>query len=86
MADTVCQRHAGLVLAEGGSNQGVTVIGQGREVVEKIWYRTEATKLTSSSQFSDFARLAIEACGELYGANSAKCTQTTNAFKAVKIL
>lgn len=79
--------YASYLLADGGTNQGVKVIAQGREKVEKIWYRVETTKLTSSSQFKDFANAAVTACGELYGGTtSVTCKEVTNAFKAVKIL
>lgn len=78
--------YAAYLLSDGGTNQNVKVTAQGRDKVEKIWYLTETTLLTSSSQFKDFANAAVKACGTLYGSSSATCTQTTNAFKAVKIL
>lgn len=78
--------YAAYLLSDGGSNQGVTVVGQGRDVTEKIWYRTESTKLTASSKFADFAKLAVAACGEIYGASSQQCVQTTNAMKATKMM
>lgn len=79
--------YAAYLLSDGGTNQGVKVVAQGRETVEKIWYRAETTGMTSSSQFKDFANAAVKACGELFGGTtSVKCKETTNAFKAVKIL
>ncbi len=78
--------HAAYLLAAGGSDQGISVRPQGRSVVEKIWYRTETTKLTSSAKFADFANAAIRACQELYGNGANECVQTENAFKATKIL
>ncbi len=78
--------YAAYLLAAGGSDQGVSVRAQGRHVVEKIWYRTETTKLTSNAKFADFANAAIRACQELYGNNAEECVQTENAFKATKIL
>lgn len=78
--------YAAYLLSDGGTNQGVKVTGQGRDKVEKIWYLTETTLLTSSSQFKDFANAAVKACGTLYGSSSVTCKETTNAFKAVKIL
>ncbi len=78
--------YAAYLLAAGGSDQGVSVRGQGRGVVEQIWYRTEVTKLTSSAKFADFANAAIRACQELYGNGANECVQTENAFKATKIL
>lgn len=78
--------YAAYLLAAGGSNQGVTVRAEGRGVVETIWYRTEVTKLTSSSKFADFANLAIKACEELYGRGSDECTQADAAFRATLIL
>ncbi len=78
--------YAAYLLAAGGSNQGVSVRAQGRSVVEKIWYRTEVTKLTSNAKFVDFANAAIRACEELYGRGSNECVQTEAAFRATKIL
>lgn len=78
---------AAFLLSDGGTNQGVKVTGQGRQVTEKIWYKVETTALTSSAQFKDFANACVKTCGTLYGGTTSKqCTETTNAFKATKVL
>lgn len=79
--------YAAYLLSDGGTNQGVKVTGQGRPVTEQIWYKVETTALTSSAQFKDFANACVKVCGTLYGgASSKQCTETTNAFKATKVL
>jgi Zn-dependent metalloprotease len=75
--------YACYLASDGGANNGVTVKGQGRDKVEKVWYRAESTKLTSSSKFADFATAAIASCGELYGGTtSTVCKEFENAMKA----
>lgn len=78
--------YAVYLLSDGGTHKGVTVVGQGRDVAEDIMWRVESTKLTSSAKFTDWANASVAACGELFGASSAKCQQTSQAMKAVKIL
>ncbi len=64
---------------------GSTVTGAGRSAVEKIWYRTLATKLTSSSNYAAARNGAIASAKELYGASSAQCTAVESAFSAISV-
>ncbi len=52
---------------------GSTVTGVGRDVAEKVWYRTLTTKLTSSSGYAAARNGAIASAKELYGKNTAQC-------------
>ncbi len=53
---------------------GSTVTGIGHQKVERIWYRTLATKLTSSSTYAAARDGAIASAKELYGTDSTECT------------
>ena len=64
---------------------GATVTGAGRAAAEKIWYRTLSTKLTSSSTYAAARNGAIASAKELYGAGSAQCLATQNAFSAIAV-
>jgi Zn-dependent metalloprotease len=64
---------------------GATVTGAGRAAAEKIWYRTLSTKLTSSSTYAAARNGAIASAKELYGAGSAQCLATENAFSAIAV-
>lgn len=76
--------HGCYLAAEGGTYNGVDIIGQGREVVGAIWWRTLTTKLTSSAKFSNWATATRSSCAELYGgSNSDTCVQIDNALTAI---
>ncbi len=62
-----------------------TVTGAGRDAIEKIWYRTLSTKLTSTSTYASARNGAIASAKELYGASSAQCTAVESAFSAISV-
>ncbi|GAA2739789.1 M4 family metallopeptidase [Pedococcus aerophilus] len=64
---------------------GSTVTGAGRSNVEKVWYRTLSTKLTSSSNYAAARNGAIASAKELFGATSATCTAVEKAFTAIAV-
>ncbi len=64
---------------------GSTVTGAGRAAMEKIWYRTLSTKLTSSSTYAAARNGAIASAKELYGTGSAQCTAVAAAFSAISV-
>ncbi len=64
---------------------GSTVTGGGRTNIEKVWYRTLSTKLTSGSTYKNAREGAIASAIELYGANSATCTAVEQAFTAIAV-
>ncbi len=62
-----------------------TVTGAGRSNIEKVWYRTLSTKLTSNSNYAAAREGAIASAKELYGAGSAVCTAVETAFSAISV-
>ena len=64
---------------------GSTVTGAGRDAIEKVWYRTLSTKLTSGSTYANAREGAIASAKELYGASSATCTAVEKAFSAIAV-
>jgi Zn-dependent metalloprotease len=64
---------------------GSTVTGAGRPAMEKIWYRTLSTKLTSSSTYAAARNGAIASAKELYGAGSAQCLAAESGFSAIGV-
>lgn len=64
---------------------GSTVEGAGREAMEKIWYTTLSTKLTSSSGYAEAREGVIESAIELFGADSAECKAAEAAMTAIDV-
>lgn len=73
------------LLAQGGTHNGVTVTGIGRDAAAKIFYTTMANYLTSTSNFATAKAASIQATKDLYGTSSSYVTSVTNAFNAVGI-
>ncbi|WP_405060073.1 M4 family metallopeptidase [Kribbella sp. NBC_01505] len=65
------------------SCNGTTFAGIGRNIVAKVWYRTLATKLTSSSNYLAARNGAILSAKELYGAGSPQCLGIQRAFAGI---
>ena len=61
------------------------VTGAGRTNIEKVWYRTLSTKLTSNSNYAAARNGAIASAKELFGATSATCTAVEKAFTAIAV-
>ncbi|WP_431843176.1 M4 family metallopeptidase [Calidifontibacter indicus] len=61
------------------------VTGAGHTNIEKVWYRTLSTKLTSGSNYKSAREGAINSAIELYGASSATCTAVEKAFDAIAV-
>ena len=66
-----------------GSAAAVT--GAGRGNIEKVWYRTLSTKLTSGSTYAAAREGAIASAKELYGAESQTCKSVEAAFTAIAV-
>ncbi|GAA2739783.1 hypothetical protein GCM10009867_37270 [Pedococcus aerophilus] len=66
-----------------GSAPAVT--GAGRTNIEKVWYRTLSTKLTSRSDYKAAREGAIASAKELYGAGSPTCVAVKSAFDAIAV-
>ena len=60
-----------------------TVTGIGHTKVERIWYRTLSTYLTSSSNYAAARTGVIKAAKDLYGAGSAECAAVDKAMGAI---
>ena len=61
------------------------VTGIGHAKAEKIWYRTLATYLVSSSNYAAARTGAIKSAKDLYGAGSAECAAVEKAFTAIAV-
>ena len=61
------------------------VTGAGRTTIEKVWYRTLSTKLTSRSDYKAARDGAIASAKELYGAGSPTCVAVKSAFDAIGV-
>ncbi|MFC7488850.1 M4 family metallopeptidase [Knoellia sp. CPCC 206453] len=59
--------------------------GAGRANIEKVWYRTLSTKLTSRSDYMAAREGAITSAKELYGAGSPTCIAVKSAFDAIAV-
>ena len=59
--------------------------GAGRANIEKVWYRTLSTKLTSNSNYAAARNGAIASAKELYGATSQTCKSVEAAFTAIAV-
>lgn len=64
---------------------GATVTGAGHSAIEKVWFRTLTTKLTSTSGYAAAREGAIRSAKELYGKNSAVCASVQSAFDAISV-
>jgi len=64
---------------------GSSFTGGGRSNIEKVWYRTLSTKLTSGSTYLNAREGAIASAVELYGAGSATCVAVEKAFTAIAV-
>jgi Zn-dependent metalloprotease len=64
---------------------GATIVGVGRDVAAKVWYRTLSTKLSSGSTYRDAREGAINSAKELYGADSAQCKGIEAAFSGISV-
>lgn len=73
------------LIAEGGTFNGCTISGLGRETEERILYLAQTKYLTPSSNFLTLYQAIKSACGELFGDTSAECQNVDNAAKAVEI-
>ncbi|MGG5260195.1 M4 family metallopeptidase [Phycicoccus avicenniae] len=62
-----------------------TVVGAGRANIEKVWYRTLSTKLTSTSNYQAAREGAIASAKELFPTNAAVCTAVQGAFDAISV-
>lgn len=79
------QNHWFYLLANGGSNNGVTVSGIGIAKAAKIAYRNLTVYLSSNSRYIDARNGAIFSALDLYGDCSFELEQTIKAWNAVNV-
>ena len=77
--------HAAYLMAEGGTYNGFTITGIGRDATGAIYYRALVNYLTSTANFGDAYFALLNACADLYGAGSATCTSVQQALDAVEM-
>jgi Zn-dependent metalloprotease len=64
---------------------GATLSGIGRDQAAAIWYRALTVYMTSTTSYPQAANDMVKAAADLYGATSAQCTATVNAWKGVSV-
>ncbi|MBI4318450.1 MAG: pre-peptidase C-terminal domain-containing protein [Chloroflexi bacterium] len=77
--------HAAYLMSEGGTYNGRTISGIGRNATERIFYRALTTYLTSGSDFGDTYNALISSATDLYGAGSAVVSNVTLALQATEM-
>ena len=73
------------LLAQGGTQNGVTVAGIGFDNAIRVVYRNLTVYLTSTSNYADARAGAIRAANDLFGTCSAQTRAVTNAWAAVGV-
>ncbi len=74
-----------VLLADGGTHNGINVQGIGKTKAAKIAYRNLSVYLNSGSNYMSARIGAINSAKDLYGPCSAELIATTNAWAAVKV-
>lgn len=64
---------------------GSTVVGAGRAVAERVWYRAATTTIASNSKWVDARNATILSARELYGDGSSQCLSVEQAWQAVGV-
>ncbi|WP_151735233.1 M4 family metallopeptidase [Paenibacillus tengchongensis] len=73
------------LVVQGGTFNGQTITGIGRDAAVQIYYNALVNYLTTSSNFSAARAAVIQSATELYGAGSAQVTAVTKAYTAVGV-
>jgi neutral peptidase B len=80
---------AAYLITEGGTNNGIEIIGVGRSKAEKIYYRALNLYLTPSSGFKEMREAAIQAARDLHpdrnGVPSTEVKAVMNAYSSVGV-
>ena len=77
--------HAAYLMSDGGSYNGRTISGIGRNRTEQIFYRALTVYFSSSTGFNQAYTGLRAACADLFGSSSTYCTNATNALQAVEM-
>lgn len=73
------------LMTDGGSHNGCTISGVGRQTSSAIMYSVLTNYLSSSSNFYDFYAGIQQACGDLYGSTSDICKEVKKATQATEL-
>lgn len=73
------------LMVEGGTYNGCSVVGIGKDKALKIIYKTLSTYLTSTSNMRNFYDSTLQACSDLYGSSSSECLAVDSSLKSVQI-
>lgn len=75
----------GTAAKPGGSYNGCSFTGIGKDKSEAVMYRTLTTYLTASANFKSVYTAAIRACTDLYPTDTATCDTVKKAFQATEM-
>ena len=76
---------AAYLFAEGGTFHGVAVSAQGRDRLERVWFRALTAIMTSGSSFADAREATIQAARQLYPDAPGAEAAARNAWAAVGV-
>ncbi len=74
---------AAYLIAMGGTFNGCTITGIGRDKEEAIFYRAQTTYYTTTTDFNEAYTALLTACADLY--DSTDCNAVEKALKAVEL-
>jgi bacillolysin len=77
--------HAAYLMAMGGTFNGCSITGIGKDKEERIFYRALTSYFTSSTDFNGAYHAFNQACNDLYGSGSSDCTETKKALQSVEM-
>ena len=67
------------------NKQPLAMTGIGNDKAYRIWFKTNTTKLTSSSTYADARAKMIQSAEELYGVGSAESIAVKRAYAAINV-
>lgn len=73
------------LMAAGGTFNGCTMTGVGKDKALLIWYQALTKYLGQTSNFRNLYDGMVQGCAELYGATSNECTQIKKSMQAVEL-
>jgi len=79
---------AAYLIAQGGTDYGLTILGIGRQKTQRLYYDVLTTRLTSNAQFMDARDATVKKAkeyvsGDRYGFTSRDVCDVVNAFASV---
>ncbi len=77
--------YGAYLASRGGSFNGCTIAGIGEAAVERILYRAVTACYPTTPTFLNAYNCQVNACNDLYGANSQTCYRFAKALQAVEL-